>query len=140
LLLDLKFDIPLLMNFHLVISPLRFQCNGNKLLYTSDTETVNCCDMNGKSIWRFEDTSVLRSPRGVVVDYRTNKILRNFELYFIYSYLCIVHLRLMTRYWYKILFFPEPEYLLSCDIGHHNFSENDTPECMDDTFSLILIM
>jgi DNA-binding beta-propeller fold protein YncE len=24
--------------------------------------------MNGKSIWRFEDTSVLRSPRGVVVD------------------------------------------------------------------------
>ena len=25
----------------------------NKLLYTSSTETVNCCDMNGKSIWRF---------------------------------------------------------------------------------------
>jgi hypothetical protein len=24
--------------------------------------------MNGKSIWRFEDTAVLRSPRGVIVD------------------------------------------------------------------------
>ena len=24
--------------------------------------------MNGKSIWSFKDTSVLRSPRGVVVD------------------------------------------------------------------------
>jgi hypothetical protein len=24
--------------------------------------------MNGKEIWRFEDTSFLRSPRGVVVD------------------------------------------------------------------------
>ena len=43
-------------------------CDRNKLLYTSSTETVNCCDMNGKSIWRFEDTAVLRSPRGVVVD------------------------------------------------------------------------
>ena len=43
-------------------------CDGNKLFYTSSTETVNCCDMNGKSIWRFEDTAVLRSPRGVVVD------------------------------------------------------------------------
>ena len=29
---------------------------------------VSCCDKNGKSIWRFEDTSVLRSPCGVVVD------------------------------------------------------------------------
>lgn len=43
-------------------------CDGNKLFYTSNTETVSCCDMNGNSIWRFEDTSVLRSPRGVVVD------------------------------------------------------------------------
>jgi hypothetical protein len=43
-------------------------CDGNKLLYTSDTETVNCCDMNGKPIWSFKDTSLLRSPRGVVVD------------------------------------------------------------------------
>jgi hypothetical protein len=42
-------------------------CDGNKLLYTSSTETVNC-DLNGKSIWKFEDTAVLRSPRGVVVD------------------------------------------------------------------------
>jgi hypothetical protein len=25
-------------------------------------------------------------------------------------------------------------------IGHHSFSENDTPKCMDDIFSLILIM
>ena len=29
---------------------------------------VSCCDKNGKSIWRFEDTSDLRSPCGVVVD------------------------------------------------------------------------
>ena len=43
-------------------------CDGNKLFYTSNTETVICCDMNGKQIWLFEDTSVLRSPRGVVVD------------------------------------------------------------------------
>jgi hypothetical protein len=43
-------------------------CDGNKLFYTSSTETVSCCDMNGKQIWSFEDTSLLRSPRGVVVD------------------------------------------------------------------------
>jgi hypothetical protein len=43
-------------------------CDGNKLVYTSNAETVICCDMNGKQIWLFEDTSVLRSPRGVVVD------------------------------------------------------------------------
>ena len=43
-------------------------CDGNKLYYTSDTEAVTCCDMNGKPIWSFKDTSVLRSPRGVVVD------------------------------------------------------------------------
>ena len=43
-------------------------CHGNKLFYTSSTETVSCCDMNGKQIWSFEDTSLLRSPRGVVVD------------------------------------------------------------------------
>ena len=43
-------------------------CDENKLFYTCSTETVSCCDMNGKSIWRFEDTSPLRSPRGVVVD------------------------------------------------------------------------
>ena len=43
-------------------------CDGNKLFYTSNTETVSCCDMNGQHIWSFEDTSLLRSPRGVVVD------------------------------------------------------------------------
>jgi hypothetical protein len=43
-------------------------CDRNKLVYTSSTETVACCDMNGKEIWRFQDTSVLRSPRGVVVN------------------------------------------------------------------------
>ena len=43
-------------------------CDGNRLFYTSSTETISCCDINGKSIWRFEDTSLLRSPRGVVVD------------------------------------------------------------------------
>jgi hypothetical protein len=43
-------------------------CVENKLFYTCSTETVSCCDMNGKSIWRFEDTSLLRSPRGVVDD------------------------------------------------------------------------
>jgi len=42
--------------------------DGNRLFYTSSTETISCCDMNGKLIWRFEDTSLLRSPRGVVVD------------------------------------------------------------------------
>ena len=43
-------------------------CDGNNLFYTSITETVSCCDMNGKQIWRYKDTSLLRSPRGVVVD------------------------------------------------------------------------
>jgi hypothetical protein len=43
-------------------------CDRNKLVYTSSTETVARCDMNGKEIWRFQDTSVLRSPRGVVVN------------------------------------------------------------------------
>jgi hypothetical protein len=43
-------------------------CDGNRLLYTSNTTTVGCFDMNGKQIWRFEDTSCLRSARGVVVD------------------------------------------------------------------------
>ena len=43
-------------------------CDGNKLFYTSKKGTVICCDMNGKEIWRFEDTSLLRSLRGVVVD------------------------------------------------------------------------
>ena len=43
-------------------------CDGNKLFYTSNTETVSCCEMNGKSIWRFKHTSLLHSPRGVVVD------------------------------------------------------------------------
>jgi hypothetical protein len=43
-------------------------CDGNRLVYTSNTDTVSCCDMNGKQIWSFEDTSLLRSPRGVVVD------------------------------------------------------------------------
>ena len=43
-------------------------CDGNKLFYTCGTEIVSCCDMNGKSIWRFQDTSLLRSPRGVVLD------------------------------------------------------------------------
>jgi hypothetical protein len=42
-------------------------CDGNKLFYTSDAETVSCCDMNGKQIWRFKDISLLRSPRGLVV-------------------------------------------------------------------------
>ena len=43
-------------------------CDGNKLLYISDTKTVSCCDMNGKQIWSFNDSLLLRSPRGVVVD------------------------------------------------------------------------
>jgi hypothetical protein len=36
-------------------------CDGNKLLYVSSTETVSYCDMNGKQIWRFKDTSILCS-------------------------------------------------------------------------------
>jgi hypothetical protein len=43
-------------------------CDGNKLIYISDTKIVSCCDMNEKQIWSFNDTSLLRSPRGVVVD------------------------------------------------------------------------
>ena len=43
-------------------------CDGNRLFYTSNTATVGCFDMNGKQIWRFEDTSCLRSAQGVVVD------------------------------------------------------------------------
>ena len=43
-------------------------CDGNKLFYTSNTQTVSCCTLNGQEIWSFEDTSLLRSPRGVVVD------------------------------------------------------------------------
>jgi hypothetical protein len=42
-------------------------CDGNRLFYTSNTDTVACCDMNGKPIWSFKDTSLLRSPRGVVI-------------------------------------------------------------------------
>jgi DNA-binding beta-propeller fold protein YncE len=67
-----RFDLKTKTNELLVpayIGPISYiSCDGNKLFYTSSTETVNCCDMNGKSIWRFEDTAVLRSPRGVVVD------------------------------------------------------------------------
>ena len=43
-------------------------CDENKLIYISDTQTVSCYDMNGKQIWSFSDTSLLREPRGVVVD------------------------------------------------------------------------
>jgi hypothetical protein len=43
-------------------------CDGNRLFYTSSTDTVSCCDMNGKPIWRLKDTPLLRSPRVVVVD------------------------------------------------------------------------
>jgi hypothetical protein len=67
----LTIHIPLLANQLLVPTNIgRFSyisCDGNKLFYTSDTQTVSCCDMNGKSIWSFKDSSLLRSPRGVVV-------------------------------------------------------------------------
>jgi hypothetical protein len=44
-------------------------CDGNKLFYTTcSTGIVTCCDMNGKQIWRFQDTSLLHTPGGVVVD------------------------------------------------------------------------
>ena len=42
-------------------------CDGNKLFFTSNTGIINCCAINGKEIWRFQDTSHLRSPRGGVV-------------------------------------------------------------------------
>ena len=42
-------------------------CDGSKLLYISDTETVCCCDMNGKQMLSFNDTSLLHVPRGIVV-------------------------------------------------------------------------
>ena len=44
--------------------------DGKKLLVSSNTETVTCCDMNGKEIWRFEVISFLRSPQSVVVDHQ----------------------------------------------------------------------
>jgi hypothetical protein len=43
-------------------------CEGNKLFYTFNTGTVTCCNMKGTEIWRFKDTTLLRSPWGVVVD------------------------------------------------------------------------
>jgi DNA-binding beta-propeller fold protein YncE len=43
-------------------------CDRNKLFYTPNTESVNCCDINGKSICRLLDTSLRRSPRGAVVN------------------------------------------------------------------------
>ena len=43
-------------------------CDGNRLFYTSNTATGGCFDINGKQIWRFGDTSCLRSARGIVVD------------------------------------------------------------------------
>ena len=70
-----RFDLKTKTNHILVRNPnidlfSYISCDGHKLFYTSDTEIVSCCDMNGKLIWSFKDTSRLRSPRGVVVDYQ----------------------------------------------------------------------
>jgi hypothetical protein len=67
-----QFDLKTKTN-HLLVSTFickfsHIWCDGNKLLYISDTETVSCCDMNGKQMWSFNDTSLLRFPRGIVVD------------------------------------------------------------------------
>ncbi|CAC5369090.1 unnamed protein product [Mytilus coruscus] len=41
----------------------------DKIYYTNDNEhSVLCCDHNGSLIWTFKNDSVLRLPRGIVVD------------------------------------------------------------------------
>ncbi|XP_071120908.1 uncharacterized protein [Mytilus edulis] len=41
----------------------------DKIYYTNQqTETVNCCDKNGKAIWTFKDKNILRNPHGIAVD------------------------------------------------------------------------
>ena len=43
--------------------------SGNKLYYTSKlTNTVTCCDLQGKTQWKFNDIRVLEGPSGVTVD------------------------------------------------------------------------
>ncbi|XP_071149176.1 E3 ubiquitin-protein ligase TRIM71-like [Mytilus edulis] len=40
-----------------------------KIYYTDwSNHTVDCCDRNGSSVWRFKEESVLRNPRGITVD------------------------------------------------------------------------
>jgi outer membrane protein assembly factor BamB len=67
-----QFDMKINTNELLVSTDIgnfsHISCDGNKLLYISDTKTVSCYDMNGKQIWSFNDTSLLREPRGIVVD------------------------------------------------------------------------
>jgi hypothetical protein len=47
--------------------------NGNSMYYTNNTtHTVTCCDMNGKVQWKFYDTNVLESPRGITTDNKNN--------------------------------------------------------------------
>ncbi|CAG2229935.1 unnamed protein product [Mytilus edulis] len=40
-----------------------------KIYYTDWlNRTVDCCDRNGSSVWRFKEESVLKNPRGITVD------------------------------------------------------------------------
>ncbi|CAG2197230.1 unnamed protein product [Mytilus edulis] len=38
------------------------------LYYTKTERSIECCDIEGNVMWSFEDTKILRQPRGIVVD------------------------------------------------------------------------
>jgi hypothetical protein len=43
--------------------------SGDKLYYTNtNTNTVTCCDLPGKTQWEFKDNRVLKGPHGISVD------------------------------------------------------------------------
>ncbi|CAG2197231.1 unnamed protein product [Mytilus edulis] len=45
----------------------------NDHLYYTKTETsIECCDTKGNVLWSFEDTNILKQPRGIVVDKNEN--------------------------------------------------------------------
>ncbi|CAG2246604.1 unnamed protein product [Mytilus edulis] len=46
---------------------------GDKLFYTNYTDdSVTCCNYHGNILWKFCDTSVLKSPFGISVDHDGN--------------------------------------------------------------------
>ena len=47
--------------------------NGNNIYYTNYiANKVTCCDVNGKVQWKFYDTNVLESPKGITTDNNNN--------------------------------------------------------------------
>ena len=51
----------------------RVTTNGNNIYYTNPTtHKVTFCDTNGKVQWKFYDTNVLMSPRGIATDNNNN--------------------------------------------------------------------